>query len=131
MTGRRILSFIVALLFVAVLASAIAPREQAPRPTPSSATGVGSSPANVVEAALPPKREVRAEIGDVVTVRVRGEATDEVEIVELGVREPVEPDLPAELTFVADRTGRFAITLRDAGDRVGTVLIRPAGERDR
>jgi hypothetical protein len=39
----------------------------------------------------------------------------------------VEPGIAAQLVFDADRAGRFAITLRDAQRRVGTIDVREAG----
>jgi hypothetical protein len=127
MAGRRILTFLVLLLLIAVIASAVAPRDQAVRSTPSAGPQPATPPADVVDATLPGRREIRVEIGDVVNLRVRDDASDEVQIVDLGLHAPVEPDLPAELTFVADRTGRFPVTLRDAGDDLGSILIGPAG----
>jgi Na+-transporting methylmalonyl-CoA/oxaloacetate decarboxylase gamma subunit len=128
MAGRRLLVFIVLLLVVAAIASASAPREDdvarrtVPPPVPAPATA-----ARVVEGALPEDRRVRARVGDIVQIEVQHDAEDEVQIVALGLEEPVDPGLPAQIVFDADREGRFAVTLRDAARRVGTVEIRPAG----
>ena len=65
-----------------------------------------------------PRRE-----GDVVELQVTSRVPDEARIVALGLEGPTEPGLPATLTFVADRPGRFAVTLRDAGTRAGTLEI--------
>lgn len=126
MAARRILIFVVLLLVIAVTASALAPRNDDVRSTPSAGPLPAAPPADVVDATLPGMREVRAELGDVVNLRVSDDSSDEVEIVDLGLNAPVEPDLPAELTFVADRVGRFAVTLREAGDDLGAVVIRAA-----
>jgi hypothetical protein len=45
----------------------------------------------------------------------------------LGVSEPVEPGIAAQLVFDADHPGRFAVTLRDAQRRVGTIDVKEAG----
>jgi hypothetical protein len=50
-----------------------------------------------------------------------------VQVPALGVEEPVERDIDGLLVFDADRAGRFAVTLRDAGTRVGTVDVKEAG----
>jgi hypothetical protein len=128
MAGRRLLLFVVLLLLVASFASAIAPREDegAPR-TVAPAVSTPLTAARVVEGALPGDRRVRARVGDIVQIEVRHTAEDEVQIVALGLSEPVERGIPAQLVFDADRDGRFAVTLRDAGKRVGTVEVRPAG----
>jgi hypothetical protein len=128
MAGRRLLVFIVLLLVVAAVASAIAPRRADidRRPVEPAATPPGP-PANVVQGVLPTDRRVRARVGDVVQLEVSHTAQDEVQIVALGLSEPVEPGLAAELVFDADRAGRFAVTLRDAAKRVGTLEVRAAG----
>jgi hypothetical protein len=130
MAGKRLLVFIVLLLFVAAVASAIAPneRELSPRRTTSEpSVAAPATAARVVEGTLPDDRRVRARVGDIVQIEVRHSAADQVEVIALGLSEPVEPEIPAELVFDADREGRFAVTLRDAAKRVGTVEVRPAG----
>jgi hypothetical protein len=130
MAGKRLLVFIVLLLFVAAVASAIAPneRELSPRRTTSEpSVAAPATAARVVEGTLPDDRRVRARVGDIVQLDVRHTAQDEVQILALGVSEPVEPGIDAQLLFDADREGRFAVTLRDAAKRVGTLEVRPAG----
>jgi hypothetical protein len=123
MLRRRILIFVVLLVLVGALASAVAPRQDPARVVPGLGAGATSPPARVVHATLPPQREVRARVGDVVDLQVREDSTDEVEIVPLGLHAPVDPDLPGVLSFTADRPGRFAITLRDSGVRLGTLAV--------
>jgi hypothetical protein len=127
MAGRRLLVFIVLLLVVAAVASAIAPREEdvARRPVePAVAPGPA---ATVVAAVLPGDKRVRAQVGDVVQLEVKHTAQDEVQILGLGLSEPVEPGIAAQLVFDADREGRFPVTLRDGAKRLGTVDVRRAG----
>jgi hypothetical protein len=128
MAGRRLLLFIVLLLVVAAIASAIAPREEdsARRPV-EPAVVTPATAARVVEAVLPGDKRVRARVGDIVQIEVQHSAQDEVQILALGLSEPVEPGIAAQMVFDADREGRFAVTLRDAARRVGTVEVRPAG----
>ncbi|MEA2288675.1 MAG: hypothetical protein QOD55_672 [Solirubrobacteraceae bacterium] len=127
MTRRRILLFVLLLLVVAAFADAVAPRDQQLAVKPPEGTTAPAPPADVAEATFPKDRRLRARVGDVVQVEVRNEQADEVQIVALGISEPVERDLPAELVFDADRPGRFAVTLRDGARRVGTIEIRAAG----
>jgi hypothetical protein len=128
MAGRRLLVFIVLLLLVAAVASAIAPGEKdlATR-TVEPAVPPPSAAARVVEGVLPDDKRVRARVGDIVRLDVRHGGQDEVQIVALGLSEPVEPEIPAQFEFDADREGRFAVTLRDAARRLGTVEVQPAG----
>jgi hypothetical protein len=128
MAGRRVLLFVVLLLVVAAVASAIAPRgDDLDRRPVTPAVPPPAAAARVVEGVLPDDRRVRARVGDIVQIRVKYAAADQVEVLALGLSEPVDPDIPAELVFDADREGRFAVTLRDAAKRVGTVEVRPAG----
>jgi hypothetical protein len=131
MAGRRLLLFVVLLIAIGAVASATVPREEpAPvRPPPSTPTvpAPASPAARVVEARLPGRRDVRAKVGDIVQVEVAHDAADVVQVLALGVSEPVEPGIAAQLVFDADRAGRFAVTLRDAQRRVGTIDVQEAG----
>jgi hypothetical protein len=125
MAWRRVLLFAVLLVVIGVIASATVPRERdAPvRPTVPAPRAA----ADVVAARLPGRRDVRARVGDIVQLEVTHDAQDVVQVLTLGVSEPVEPGFAAQLTFDADRAGRFAVTLRDAGRRIGTLDVKEAG----
>jgi hypothetical protein len=131
MAGRRLLLFVVLLIAIGAVASATVPREErAPVRSPTSTPTVPPQDApiaRVVEARLPGRRDVRAKVGDIVQVQVAHDAADVVQVVALGVSEPVEPGIAAQLVFDADRPGRFAVTLRDAQRRVGTIDVQEAG----
>jgi hypothetical protein len=127
--GRSILLFVALLLLIAALASVIAPREgnvvgrsttQPPQlapPPPAARTVTGQLPADGT---------VEATVGDVVDLTVTADHPDEVQIFDLGLQAPVDADLPGVLQFVADQPGRFAVTLRYSGERVGVLVVRPA-----
>jgi hypothetical protein len=129
MAGRRLLLFVVLLIAIGAVANATVPREQdAPvrKPTPTPAPPQ-ARPAAVVDARLPGRSDVRARVGDIVQLEVTHDAEDVVQVLSLGVSEPVEPGIAAQLVFDADRPGRFAVTLRDAQRRVGTIDVKEAG----
>jgi hypothetical protein len=127
--GRSILLFVALLLLIAALASVIAPRggnvvgrsttqpPQLAAPPPAARTVTGQLPAD---------RTVEATVGDIVELTVTADHPDEVQIFDLGLQAPVDADLPGVLQFVADEPGRFAVTLRDSGQRVGVLVVRPA-----
>jgi hypothetical protein len=131
MAGRRLLLFVVLLIAIGAVASATVPREEPAPVRPAGSTPTVPAPAapiaRVVEARLPGRRDVRAKVGDIVQVEVAHDAADVVQVVALGVSEPVEPGIAAQLVFDADRPGRFAVTLRDAQRRVGTIDVQEAG----
>ena len=128
MAGRRLLLFVVLLVVIGAVASATVPRERqtAVRSAPTEAAPV-APPADVVRASLPGRRAVRARVGDIVEVTVKHDAQDIVQVLALGIEEPVEAGIAAQLVFDADRPGRFAVTLREANRRIGTVDVREAG----
>jgi hypothetical protein len=128
MATRRVLLFVVLLVVIGAIASATVPREQDAPERPTTPEPAPATPqADIVEAKLPGKSDVRARVGDIVQLEVSHDAQDEVQIPTLGVSEPVDPGLPAQLVFDADRPGRFAVTLRDAEKRIGTVDVQEAG----
>lgn len=128
MAGRRLLLFVVLLLVIGAIANATVPRERVvtpgeqPPPAPRLEPAAGE-----VTARLPARRAVRASVGDIVHIDVRAGADDVAEVAALGISEPVGPGIPAQLVFDADHAGRFAVTLRDAGRRIGTVVVRAGG----
>ena len=127
--GRSILLFVAVLLVIAALASAIAPRERrllTPTHTTPGQAAPAALPPPTVKGAFPPEKVVKAQQGDIVELAVTYGQPDEVQIFALGLHAPVGPSIPADLTFVATQTGKFAVTMRDSGARVGTVEVQPA-----
>ena len=127
MSPRRVLFAAAILLALAALLSSLSPRAQrAVTPSRPQQGAVAERPARTVSGRLPADKVVRAREGSVVELEVTNPQADEVRIDDLGVSAPVEPDLPADLRFVADEAGRFPVTLRDSGERLGTLEVTPA-----
>jgi len=119
--------FVVLLVVIGAIASATVPREQKV-PERSTPEALPAAPAaDVVRASLPGRRAVRARVGDVVQIEVKHDTLDVVQVAGLGIEEPVEPGIAAQLVFDADRAGRFAVTLRETGRRIGTIDVKEAG----
>jgi hypothetical protein len=130
MAGRRLLLFVVLLIAIGAVANATVPREEAApvrRPQPPPVPAEASPAANVVRARLPGRGDVRVRVGDIVQLEVAHAAADVVQVPGLGLSEPVEPGMAAQLVFDADHPGRFAVTLRDARRRLGTIDVKQAG----
>ena len=128
MVWRRVALFFVLLIVIGAIANATVPRDkEATAPTAPPAAAPAAPPADIVRARLPAPNAVVAHVGDVVQIDVSHDAQDVVQVAALGVEEPVERNIDGELVFDADRAGRFAVTLRDAGTRVGTVDVKEAG----
>jgi hypothetical protein len=128
--GRSILLFVALLLLIAALASVIAPRgNNVPGPSATQTPHVGAGPppaARTVTGQLPADGTVEATVGDIVELTITADHPDQAQIFDLGLRVPVDADLPGRLQFVADQPGRFAVTLRYSGQRVGVLVVRPA-----
>ena len=127
MIWRRLALFFVLLILIGAIADAIAPREQTAPPVTTPPAAPAAPAADIVHGRLPGVADVVAHVGDVVQIDVSHDAQDVVQVPSLGIAEPVERDIDAQLVFDADRAGRFAVTLRDAGKRLGTVEVKPAG----
>ena len=84
--------------------------------------------ARTIRASFPAERPVRARVGDVVEVRATSTEPDVVRVLDLGLDAPVGPDLPAELQFVADAPGRYAVRLDVSGRRLGVLEVLPSRE---
>jgi hypothetical protein len=127
LSPRRVLFAAAVLLALAALLSSLSPREErAVAPSRTEQDAAARRPARTVSGRLPADKVVRAREGDVVELEVMSPQPDEATIDDLGISGPAEPGLPADLRFVADQAGRFPVTLRDAGERVGTLEVRPA-----
>jgi hypothetical protein len=128
MPARRTLLLVAVLLLLAAVVSSVV--EENRSRAPSSGDETAGRPARakprVVRGRLPADGTVVAREGDVVKVEVMSNRPDEAQVLGLGLDAPSEPGLPGELEFVADQAGRFAVTLRDAGRRVGVIEVRPA-----
>jgi len=125
---RRVALFFVLLIVIGAIANATVPREkQATAPTAPPTAAPASAPAGIVHARLPARNAVVAHVGDVVQIDVSHDAQDVVQVPALGLEEPVERNIDGQLVFDADQAGRFAVTLRDAGTRIGTLDVKEAG----
>lgn len=132
------------LMGLTALAASLAPRDPAPR-NPQAPTPVRTPTAPVPSpeaTATPPReqvetvsaelsadeaskrREVRADVGDLVEITVEGDVIDAVSIEGLTDHATIDPESPAQLQLLADIPGRFPITLLEADRRIGTLDVR-------
>jgi hypothetical protein len=121
--ARRLLLFASLLLLASALGSALRPREDTGR-RDRSALNPAPLPADRVTAVLPSDDPVLASVGDIVELTVRSEQADRAEVFDLAVDAPTDARTPATLLVIADRAGRFPVTLRYSGEQVGTLDVR-------
>ena len=106
-----------------------APGSPEPRRTPTTAPApkpdpVAPPPRKVETATLPSPRPVDVRPGERVVLRVEARVPEILAVEALGVRAPVGPGTGGTLDLVADRAGRFPITLGIQGRRVGELRVR-------
>lgn len=127
MRSGRLGVYVVLLLLAVVLLSSSPSEEEA---VPGAVKTPGTRVAERVTAELPAGEAVRVPAGAIVGLRVRADEADEAEIIDLGISWPVGGGIEGTTEFVAARPGRYPVTLRDAGERVGTLVVTggaPAG----
>jgi hypothetical protein len=145
MMGRRLLLLVAVLMGLTALAASIAPRDSGPSDAGTPAPGRPGTVEPTVTPALKPAApapeedvieetlsaapgasplRVRARPGQILQLQVEGALFDEVIVGGLEQEEAISPEAPAYFELYMDRTGRFPITLRDAGRRLGEIVVR-------
>ena len=130
------------LLGMTALVTALAPRptvtppraNSTPSPQAPETTAPPAAPAatRVIEQTIDASAgarqvRVRARVGDIVRLVVRGDVLDAVEIEGLGKIEPLEPGSPARFEILAEAPDEHPIVLLDADRPVGRLEFRAAG----
>ena len=63
--------------------------------------------------------------GTEVTIRIRSDRVDDLHLHGYDLHARIDPDAPAELTFTADKTGRFEFELHQSHVELGALEVRP------
>ena len=138
--GRRLLVLFAVLLGLTALVTSLAPRPTVNRPglaqvtpsaTPTPAPTVAPTTSRRVVATMSAdpghkRTAIRARVGDVLALTVRGDVLDGVEIEDAGKVEPIEPGSPARFEFLLDHQGELRVDLVDAERQIGLVDVGPA-----
>jgi hypothetical protein len=138
--GRRLLVLFAVLLGLTALVTSLAPRPTITRPgvvspSPSATATPSPEPARTdsrrIEQTISAdaghaRARIRARVGDVLALTVKGDVLDGVEIEDAGKVEPIEPGSPARFEFLLDRRGELRIDLVDAERLIGLVQVSPA-----
>jgi hypothetical protein len=140
--GRRLLVLFAVLLGLTALVTSLAPRPNslrtpgiAQQPTPSATpvptpeTAVSGTSRRIEQTISTDARtrpKVKARVGDVLALTVRGDVLDSVEIEQLGELEPIEPGSPARFEVLLEKPGELRVDLVEAERLVGVVEVAPA-----
>ena len=139
MAARRLVIVLIILLVISTVAAFLAPGpgdDTRPPATIGSTTTTTTArePApsgRLIRASIdaePGKPQtVRLRLGDQLSLRVSSRASDQVEIVGLGLVEAVDRDGPALFDVFADRPGSYPVLLLRADKTVGTIKIERRG----
>jgi hypothetical protein len=132
MLGRRFIILVAVLMGLTALAASLAPRQPVSRdqrgtePTPAP-TVVADGSVKPVPKTISTRRNnqrVTVHRGDLLELTVkRGDELDSVELLDEVV--PISPEADAVFNIYADTVGEYPIELVDAGERIGTLVIRP------
>jgi len=125
--ARRLLVPVTLLFLVLLILGSLAPTDStntdtAPAPPPADVT-----PTRTVQATLPGD-DVRARVGDLVTITVESQDVGGVEIPAFGQSEPVAPEAPALFDLLPTEPGRFPVRDANTGRQVGVLVVEDAGE---
>jgi hypothetical protein len=122
--ARQLALWTAVLLMIAVVAAAVAPRPQRGTPPVFPAPRAPAAPVGrTVDAVLPARGAVMADVGDVVRLHVNTEVFDRARVEGLSASFPVGPGSAGVLEFVADTPGRYAVRLDISGTRIGVLDI--------
>jgi hypothetical protein len=126
MLARRMLTFLVLLLVVTALSAGLVAPPRQPAPT----TGLPVTPptrspivARTIDASRSRPRTVAIHRGDLLSLTVRADDSDAVELQGLAGLRPIAPDTPVTFSVLADAPGEYPVVLVGAGRTVGTVRV--------
>ena len=122
--ARRLLVPVTILFLVLLVLGSLGSREPTrtdvattPGPPP------GARPARTVQATMPREKEVRARVGDLVTLTVEAKDIGGVEVPDFGESEPVAPGSPALFDLLPTQRGRFPVRSAGTGEEIGVLVV--------
>jgi hypothetical protein len=122
--ARQLMLWAAVLLFIGVVAAAVAPApEQPAAPVFPAPAPPGVPPSRTVDATLPSRTPVTASVGDVVRLHIASELPDRVRVAGLDVGAPVGPGSEGLVELVTDQPGRWPVRLDPAGTEIGVLEV--------
>jgi hypothetical protein len=124
--ARRLLVPVTLLFLVLLVLASLTPTDSTQ--TDTSTTPLpppDTQPTRTVEATLPGK-DVRAQVGDLVTITVKADAPGGVEIPAFGESEPVAPNAPAFFDVLPTEPGRYVVQATGSGKQIGALVVDDA-----
>jgi hypothetical protein len=130
--ARRLLLPVSVLFLVLLVLSSLGQQDQATRSDIATAPSQPPSSRTVatVEATMPAAREVRAKVGDLVTLTVESDEPGSVEIPAFGETEPAGPEAPAIFDVLPTEPGSYPVRSTVTGEELGVLVVEPAEETE-
>ena len=130
MAARRLVLLMLVLLFMSSLAAALVPVEtdrdddtRTTRTTREPPEPRGRLLGRTIEAGAERPARIEIELGDQLSLTVRGERPGEVEIPRLGELESVDPDAPARFDLLPPEPGSYAVRLVEPGSVIARIEV--------
>ncbi len=121
--ARRLLVPVSLVFLVLLILGSLAPSDSTRTDSTTPVPPAGGSPPRTVEATMPANDEVRARVGDLVTITVESDQPGGVEMPDFGESEPVAPGAPATFDVLPSEPGRFEVVSTDTGKPVGVLVV--------
>src|SRR5215210_5932331 len=121
--ARRLLVPVTLLFLVLLILGSLTPSDSTRTGTSTTPPAApGAARPRTVEATLP-GRDVRARVGDLVTLTVESEEVGGVEVPAFGESEPVAPGSPAIFDLLPTEPGRFVVRSAGTGAELGALVV--------
>ena len=123
--ARHLILPVTVLFLVLLVLSSLGQQNEATRSDLATTPGPppSSSTARTVEATMPAAKEVRAKVGDLVTLTVESEELGGVEIPAFGESEPAGPEAPAIFDVLPTEAGRYPVRSTVTGEQLGVLVV--------
>jgi hypothetical protein len=123
--ARRLLVPVTLLFLVLLILGSLTPTDRTSTDTTPTTTPAPATRTRTVEATLP-GRDVRAGVGDLVSLTVESKTVGGVELPDFGESEPVAPSAPAFFDILPTEAGRFPVVSTESGKEIGTIVVDDA-----
>jgi heme/copper-type cytochrome/quinol oxidase subunit 2 len=128
--ARRLLVTVTLLFLVLLVLGSLVPTDSTQ--TDTSTTPLpppDMQPTRTIEATLPGK-DVRAQVGDLVTLTVESDVPGGVEMPAFGESAPVAPHAPAMFDVLPTQPGRYVVQNMQTGKPIGVLVVDDAPPGD-
>jgi hypothetical protein len=131
MAARRLVLVMLVLLLVSTLLAALVPAGDPPgdetttQPTTAAPEPPGERVARTIDAGADRPARIPIALGDQLSLTVRSQRTDQVEIPGLGELEDVDPEAPARFDVLPAQPGSYAVRIPGSDRPIARIEVEP------